>query len=717
MQPLLVDLHLERVHTVREGLQPVAQLALLVPDRLQLGVAAGPLGLFRRELHPCLGEGPVDRGQHHRQVREHPFGRGDLGPADDREPCRFLGRGTLGLELPFQLVGASALGTRAFPGGLDLQPVLDLGGPGGVDRVLRRRSGRRVDDGLRPVGELPERGLRLGQRRVGRGRRAVGLGQGSTQTVDLGRGVLGACPGGRAGPVVLGARAGVLTRGTVGLVHRASCRLDRGPRGLEARGRVRRLGHDGPSSRLGGVPVGDEFDAGRGPCPAAGHPGSADQVAGPRDHRGVRGGGEHGLQVDVVVRDQRVGQQGGEGGRALHQVERPVDRRRQHGRQSGTGAGNVGDDHVDAAEVGGPGVLDGAECDRAVVGEDGVGQAVERRGDGRLEPGRHREAVGQAADDARTTGVDDGLGAVAHVDRQRQGGDPGVQRVPLTLERVQPVAVGVPVGLRVVELLARGGEGRGEGVLVGVEGRVTADVLERGGRLLGTGDGLGQRPLPTFPVVRGRGALRPGDLHRTRQPLPVEVVLRDQGGLRGDLLVEGVERGTGGTDLLGDGRRAGLHVASAVVEPVGLGTDAGDPLRGDRRTLLRRLGLLRQEHQALVREHRQAAEALLHALEPVHHGPGAVHVVADHARLDLLLALPDLVEPLLQHDHARTSDRSRRPGGPGAHGGGAPRRPPGAAPSRPVRPRRWTAPSGRSRPADRAASAAAGSPPPGRTAG
>jgi hypothetical protein len=131
---------------------------------------------------------------------------------------------------------------------------------------------------------------------------------------------------------------------------------------------------------------------------------------------------------------------------------------------------------------------------------------------------------------------------------------------------------------------------------------------------------------------------------------PEQVVLRDEGGLRGDPLVEGVECCPRGADGLGGGRHPAGHLGGLGIESGGLGTHAVDLLRGDRRALLRGVGLLREEHQPLVREARQPAEPLLHALEPVHDRAGTVHVVADHALLDLLLPGAGLVEAFGQDD-------------------------------------------------------------------
>jgi hypothetical protein len=102
----------------------------------------------------------------------------------------------------------------------------------------------------------------------------------------------------------------------------------------------------------------------------------------------VRGGGEHGLQVEVVgLRDQRVAQDRRERRRSLHQVGGTADAGRQGlGQARGDGRG-IRDDDVDPAEVSSAGVVDGVERRTAVVGEDGVGESLERGGDRGLESG------------------------------------------------------------------------------------------------------------------------------------------------------------------------------------------------------------------------------------------------------------------------------------------------------------------------------------------
>ncbi len=379
----------------------------------------------------------------------------------------------------------------------------------------------------------------------------------------------------------------------VGLVRAAACVLDGGACGLEARGRVLGVRRDGVASRHGVVALRDELDPRGHALPAAGDADGADEVTGPGDHRRLRGGGEHGLQVDRVrvlvavlvgalggVRDQGVPQDRGEGGRALHHVDRSTDARGQPLRQVGGAVLRVRDDDVDAADVRGPGVRDRVERDGPVVGEDGVGEAVEGDRDGALEPGRHRQRIRETTDDARASGVDERLGTVADVDRHAERRDPGVEGVPLPLEGVQAVALLVAGCLRGLQLLTSRLERGGEGFVVDALGRIGAELGEGCGRTLGALAGLGEGSLSTL-AVRHRGpALRPGDVDGVRESLRLEVVLRHACGLRGDAFVEGVERVTGVLHRAGGLGGAALHLVGAGSEPVGLGADTRRPAPG-----------------------------------------------------------------------------------------------------------------------------------------
>lgn len=226
-------------------------------------------------------------------------------------------------------------------------------------------------------------------------------------------------------------------------------------------------------------------------------------------------------------------------------------------------------------------MVDGVERDRPVVGEDGVGEPVERDGDGALEPGPHRERLGQAPDDARVSGVDERLRTVADVDRHAERRDPRVEGISLALEGVQPVALLVAGGLSSLQLRTSRLERGGEGIVVDALGRIGAEFGEGRRRTLGALARLGEGALATF-TVRDRGpALRPGHVDGVREPLRLEVVLRDPGGLRGDAFVEGVERVTGGLHRTGGLGGSALHLVGAGGETIGLGTHTRHPLRGD----------------------------------------------------------------------------------------------------------------------------------------
>ena len=67
MQLLLVDVQLEAVHVLGDGVQALAHGRLLAADALQLLVAAGALRLRAPERDAGLGDRRVDRGEHGRQ--------------------------------------------------------------------------------------------------------------------------------------------------------------------------------------------------------------------------------------------------------------------------------------------------------------------------------------------------------------------------------------------------------------------------------------------------------------------------------------------------------------------------------------------------------------------------------------------------------------------------------------------------------------------------
>ncbi|KZX19958.1 hypothetical protein ACH61_02939 [Rathayibacter tanaceti] len=166
------------------------------------------------------------------------------------------------------------------------------------------------------------------------------------------------------------------------------------------------------------------------------------------------------------------------------------------------------------------------------------------------------------------------------------------------------------------------------------------------------------------PALPGgvQGVLRTEDLaadrresrcRRVRLPAEareLEVVARDPCRLGGDLVVRGVEGGSGG-----DGRAlsidpAGLGVEDGLPQPLQLDSRLLDLLRGDPRLDLRLVSLDLEHCEALPRERREVAQPLLHRFQLEGGAPRVVDGVTDRLRLEPREAQGDLLEPLLEQD-------------------------------------------------------------------
>ena len=216
----------------------------------------------------------------------------------------------------------------------------------------------------------------------------------------------------------------------------------------------------------------------------------------------------------------------------------------------------------------------------AVVGEHGVGERAERRGDGRLEAGLHLHVLGDQPADAvsfaATSAVEPSFWSRASERALVRRGE----GVALALVRVQLLAQPLDLGLgrddlglgelvgRVEVGLARVGRSR-------PPPRARANSALRG---LAPGERRIERVLLAQHLAAHRGEPGCGGLGLPGELRDLEVVPRDERALRGDLLVERVEARRG--------RRAWrpaacCHAASAAVDllaqPRGLGAGIRRP--------------------------------------------------------------------------------------------------------------------------------------------
>ena len=210
-----------------------------------------------------------------------------------------------------------------------------------------------------------------------------------------------------------------------------------------------------------------------------------------------------------------------------------------------TARSGSGHDDLDPAELLGDRVLDGASSAAStVVGEHGVGERAERRGDGGLEAGLHLHVLGDEAADAGEPAATRALEPSFWSRAEREGAGAGREGVAFAFAAVQLVAersisasasnsarLGELVGLVEVGLAAVG-RSRPRPRAAANSARAALATLARGlERVL-----LAQHLAAHGGEPGGRGVRLAGELR------DLEVVPRDEGALRGDLLVEGVER-------------------------------------------------------------------------------------------------------------------------------------------------------------------------------
>ena len=148
VQLLLVGLHLEPVHVLVEGAEPLAQRALGAAEFVQLLVLLAARGLGGGELDPGLRDGAVGDIQGRGKSRDDLLRRFDLVLALHGDAGGLLGGGALGLELRLQRVGLLALRAHPLAGGLEFDPRLHLGGTRGFEFGVEGVARRDVEDEL-----------------------------------------------------------------------------------------------------------------------------------------------------------------------------------------------------------------------------------------------------------------------------------------------------------------------------------------------------------------------------------------------------------------------------------------------------------------------------------------------------------------------------------------------------------------------------------------
>ncbi len=126
VQLLLVGLHLEPVHVLIEGGEPLAQARLGAAQLRELLVVLGALGLRRRQLHARLGQRPVGGVEHRGERLDDAGRRGHLVLTDHGATRGLLGRRPLRLQLTLQSVGLSMLGAHALACRLEADARLHL---------------------------------------------------------------------------------------------------------------------------------------------------------------------------------------------------------------------------------------------------------------------------------------------------------------------------------------------------------------------------------------------------------------------------------------------------------------------------------------------------------------------------------------------------------------------------------------------------------------
>ena len=133
MQFFLVGLHLETVHVFVEGRESFPRVLSVRRNSPSSSFCFDTIGFGSGQRDPGLREGSVDDIQGRGEGRDHRARGVDLVLSLHREPSGLFGGGAFGLELLAQRLGLCGLGAYPFPGGLQLDPRLHLGGPGRLE--------------------------------------------------------------------------------------------------------------------------------------------------------------------------------------------------------------------------------------------------------------------------------------------------------------------------------------------------------------------------------------------------------------------------------------------------------------------------------------------------------------------------------------------------------------------------------------------------------
>ncbi len=479
VQLLLIDLQLQAVDVLGDRLQSLPEGTLVAAQHRELLVLAGALGLCAGQPYTRLRDRTVHRVEHGRQRLDHKGRSVNLAPADDRPPRSLLRCRTLGLQLAGERLTPRLLGTNAFLRRLHPEARLDLCVARGLEFGVQGVACTHIEDRT----WASARRLELGFRLVRRGLRI--------------RHPLPGQPESDTEPIEFCLRGLELHFKPVQVLRlRGQLRVELA-QGRERRGRLllRHLQHAAllgecelrpvderrhfaePLMRR--VAVRNEFDTAllRARTTAEHEIGEHFAPAGDDRHR----------SAELALRESGRGRPGrveivGDGGE--RQQPEHATRRFDHGTggndpvdpgQIDIGCARGRDDDLHPPEVVGGCVGDRLERCLAILGEHGIRQRTESRGNGRLEPRAHPDVLCDQSAHTRQARIHESGGTVLLVERERQCAGARIEGVPLTFEYVEFLAEPLD--------LALGLEDVGLGELIGLVEVALVRIRDRGIRL------------------------------------------------------------------------------------------------------------------------------------------------------------------------------------------------------------------------------------------